>query len=65
MCDTQETYKYETQEGSRGHEWKREENGDIDIFGVDSGYHNGPICVKCGYGFCHHCQRGPDEDCTA
>lgn len=54
---------YEAPENARGHEWLTNDDGSIDIFGYDAGYHNGPRCVKCGYGFCHHCQSLPDEDC--
>lgn len=35
---------------------KRDEGGDIDIFAVAYGYHNGPRCERCGEGFCHHCK---------
>lgn len=54
---------------TRGHTWKREDFDprEVDIFGLESscGYHNGPRCVVCGYGFCHHCHRdGPPEPCT-
>lgn len=48
---------------ARGHEWLRNDDGSVDIFGYDGDTHNGPRCVKCGYGFCHHCQSLPDEDC--
>lgn len=29
--------------------------GEIDIFALEYGYHNGPKCADCGYEFCHHC----------
>lgn len=49
---------------NRGHVWKRNDyDRSIDIFGKSAGHHNGPVCVNCGYGFCHHCQTGPDHDC--
>jgi len=53
---------------TRGHVWKREDDypAEVDIFGHESpdGFHNGPVCVVCGYGFCHHCNRnGPTVDC--
>ena len=57
------TYKYEIE--SRGHDWKREEDGSVDVFGYDGGTHNGPVCTACGYGFCHHCQELPSCDCDA
>ena len=46
-----------------GHTWKRDENGKIDIFAYDHNFHNGPRCIVCGYGFCHHCQDEPTEEC--
>jgi hypothetical protein len=52
--------------GALGHVWKRDEydKRSIDIFGYEAGsYHNGPVCVNCGYGFCHHCQDGPTKPC--
>ena len=48
-----------------GHVWKTDDAGGVDIFGFDGGTHNGPICVKCGYGFCHHCRELPDHPCTS
>jgi hypothetical protein len=51
---------------ARQHAWKRDEDGDIDIFAADDAPHNGPVCVRCGEGFCHHCN--PDcyrEVCPA
>ena len=48
---------------TKGHLWMRNKDGSIDIFGYDADTHNGPICVKCGYGFCHHCHAIPAEDC--
>ena len=57
---------YESKRGARGHVWKRDEDGTIDIFAYNpSEYCNGPQCVKCGYGFCHHCHVGPQVSCTA
>jgi hypothetical protein len=48
---------------ARGHQWRLDERGDVDDFGLDVDYHNGPVCVSCGYSFCQHCQEGPDDDC--
>jgi len=48
---------------NRGHEWRRDKDGSIDIWGLEYEHHNGPVCVRCGYSFCHHCQTGPTEDC--
>lgn len=57
---------YETKRGARGHIWKRDEDGSLDIFAYNlSEYCNGPRCVKCGYGFCHHCHKMPEKSCTS
>ena len=37
------------------HDWKRDITGKIDEFGAESGYHNGPFCLRCFYSFCIHC----------
>lgn len=50
-------------EKSRGHEWRKDEDGHVDVFAYEVGFHNGPVCVKCGYYFCHHCQTQPTKDC--
>lgn len=57
-------HRYEMEESRRGHVW-RTEDGELDLFGYEHGHHNGPICENCGYGFCHHCQDLPDEDCPS
>jgi hypothetical protein len=57
---------YETKRGARGHVWKRHEDGTLDILAYNlGGYHNGPMCVRCGYGFCLNCFAGPQKECTA
>lgn len=49
----------------RGHTWKLNDyNGEVDLFGLDFAYHNGPICITCGYAYCHHCTSKPEVDCT-
>ena len=48
----------------RGHVWKKDEDGYVEIFAYAEGHHNGPQCVKCGYGFCHHCREVPAHDCA-
>jgi len=50
---------YDYEKETRGHIWKRDETGNVDIFAYDYDYHNGPRCIKCGYGFCHHCSKLP------
>ena len=37
------------------HDWKRNEKGYIDDFAYDGDYHNGPVCKRCHYSFCIHC----------
>lgn len=59
------TYPYEAP-NNRGHVWETDEDGDLNIFAHTSGdRHNGPRCVRCGYEFCHHCEEGAQEDCSA
>lgn len=47
------------------HTWEQGEDGYINIFAFEEGYHNGPKCVVCGYSFCHHCSDGkvPVKEC--
>src|SRR5690242_5200794 len=45
------------------HQWKRDEDDEIDMFGYDGDTHNGPSCTHCYYSYCHHCQDGPTEPC--
>lgn len=40
-----------------GHRLVRLEPGEIDIFQMDDGVHNGPGCERCGLTWCHHCER--------
>lgn len=37
------------------HDWERDEDGKIDWFALDYGFHNGPGCSRCNYSFCIHC----------
>jgi len=46
-----------------GHKLKRDEDGEVDIFALESGTHNGPECVLCGDSWCHHC-GGTIEPCA-
>jgi hypothetical protein len=58
-------YKFEI--NPRGHIWKKNDwNNEINIFGYERGeYCNGPVCIVCGYGFCHHCEDDtPQQDCV-
>lgn len=39
-------------------------NAQPDAFRLDSGYHNGPQCKRCGRIACEHCEPGIwDEEC--
>jgi len=55
-------YDYETH--PKGHKWETDIEGNVNIFAFEHGYHNGPVCVKCGYGFCHHCKDEPEIECA-
>lgn len=37
------------------HQWRRNENGEIDDMAMSVGYHNGPVCERCWYSFCILC----------
>lgn len=51
-------------ETSNKHLFRKNEKGEIDNSVYENGYHNGPVCVKCGYTFCYHCNPlGYDADC--
>lgn len=45
-----------------GHVWRKDGEG-VDICGYDRGWHNGPVCEVCGYGFCEYCQDLPSFEC--
>lgn len=46
------------------HNFIRDDDGDIDVFQLDIGYHNGPKCQDCGASFCQHCYpERMDEAC--
>jgi len=38
------------------HDWYRDKDGEIDVFAFDVDYHNGPMCKRCDYSFCKHCE---------
>ena len=52
-------------EESPEHDWRTDDNGNIDEFGLDYGVHNGPVCKRCYYSFCMHCKPNGwnDEPC--
>ncbi len=39
----------------KGHVWKLDKNGEVDDVAFDEWGHYGPVCIKCGYGFCVSC----------
>jgi hypothetical protein len=43
-----------------GHKLIRDEDGDIDHFVCDAGYHNGPGCSVCHVSWCHHSDGAED-----
>lgn len=49
------------------HKFKRSEydKRKVDKFGFEAGeFHNGPLCVRCGEGFCIHCHpERMNEEC--
>lgn len=38
------------------HDWKRDEENEIDMFAFSDGFCNGPVCKRCNYSFCEHCE---------
>lgn len=38
------------------HMWHRDEKGQIDMWYLDHGFHNGPGCEICGLSVCEHCE---------
>jgi predicted metal-binding protein len=44
----------------RGHEPRLDRDGSIDYFAYENGYHNGPLCEKCWWSTCWHC-NGPED----
>lgn len=36
-----------------------EDNGKLDNFVYDNGFHNGPGCSKCGWMICWNCESDP------
>lgn len=60
--DTAKKIRYIRQEFPE-HQWRRTESGEIDTFAMSYEYHNGPMCERCGYSFCEHCEPdGYDEE---
>ena len=38
------------------HEWALNENGQLDNWAFEVGFHNGYACIRCNYTFCEHCE---------
>ena len=45
------------------HVWATDDNGEVDHFGMDYGFHNGPSCTVCGHSFCEHCADDWETEC--
>lgn len=45
------------------HRWRLLEDGSIDNMAMCQDSHNGPICERCYYSYCMHCDR-PRDNCT-
>lgn len=49
---------------SKKHLWYKNKNGEIDMWRLDIGIHNGPECQVCHASFCEHCTPNfDDEEC--
>ena len=49
---------------SRKHLWYKNKNGEIDMWRLNIGFHNGPECQVCHASFCQHCTPNfDDEEC--
>lgn len=49
---------------SRKHLWYKNKNGEIDMWRLAVGFHNGPECQVCHAVFCEHCTPNfDDEEC--
>ena len=50
----------------QGHVLKLDEDGVVDWFVLDEGFHNGPTCTRCEEVWCEHCTSPDDiEPCKA
>lgn len=43
------------------HDWLTDANGNIDDFGFEYEFHNGPECSRCYHSFCEHCVDDYEE----
>lgn len=37
------------------HDWIRDRDGEIDMWAMSVGFHNGPQCKRCYASYCEHC----------
>lgn len=44
------------------HNWAKNEDGSIDEFAWEQGYHNGPVCQNCYYSYCINCDEAEEVD---
>lgn len=44
-----------------GHVLKKDDDGEVDNFAYDYGFHNGPVCELCGEMWCEHCHEEGSE----
>ena len=44
------------------HSWKKNSDGTIDNFAYSCGFCNGPICKRCYFSFCEHCDSSGWND---
>lgn len=50
---------------TKKHLWYRDKAGEIDMWRLDIGNHNGPECQICGESFCEHCHKDwADKECS-
>lgn len=43
------------------HSWMKDDDGEIDEWAMEFGYHNGPMCERCYESFCVHCEDYEDH----
>ncbi len=46
------------------HTWMKDDDGEIDYFAMSEEFHNGPMCEKCHYSYCQHCNV-PKNECPS
>ena len=46
------------------HDWRTDEDGEIDEWAMEDDIHHGPSCKRCGYTFCMYCSpNGWEKPC--